>query len=73
MKKYIPLTNNMFEYIRNRITVGAEVNDIISEVMKRYSPELTYYRCDDDMVREFVTQLVHFAYYVQNNELYLRP
>ena len=43
MLKNIFLMNNIFEYVRNRTAVEAPVNDIVDEVLVRFSPEILYH------------------------------
>lgn len=72
LKKYIPVLNNIFEYIRNRTTVKIDVETIADEVIKRFSPEILYPDVNNECLRDIVLTLCKYAYFMYHNEAYDR-
>jgi hypothetical protein len=73
LKKYIPLMNNIFEYVRNRTVVDAPVNDIVDEVLLRFSPEILFHEVSNEGLRDIIMTLAKYAYFLHHNEAYDRP
>ena len=73
LKKYIPLMNNIFEYVRNRTVVDAPVNDIVDEVLVRFTPEILYHVISNESLRDIIMTLAQYANFLHHNEAYDRP
>ena len=69
MKKYLPLLNNIFEYVRNRTTVGVCPETITEEVIERFSPEILFLENSNEGVKDIVSVLCKYAYFLYNNEV----
>ena len=73
LKKYLPVLNNIFEYIRNRTTVAAPLDDIVDEVISRFSPEILYPEVSNEGLRDIIITLAKYAYFSHHNKAYDRP
>jgi len=73
LKKYLPVLNNMFEYIRNRTSVGTDISIICDEVMSKYSPEILFPENSSEGLRDTIMVLCKYAYFLHNNTTYDRP
>jgi hypothetical protein len=67
--KYKPILNDMFEFIRNKTTADYSAESIAAEVMKKFKTEIAYYKCEQEMICEFVNQLCEFARFMYTNKL----
>ena len=67
--KYKNMIYDLYEYIRNRTVAGFSAESITDEVMKRYKPAIRFYKCDYDMVYEFILSLAEFARFMYTNQL----
>ena len=73
LKKYKLLLNNIYEYIRNRTTVEADISIICDEVMERYSPEIIFHENSSEGLRDIIMILCKYAYFLHHNTTYDTP
>lgn len=65
--------NNIFEYVRNRTVVEAPLSDIVEEVIERYSPEILFPEVSNEDLKDILTMLAKYAYFLYHNKAYDRP
>ena len=68
-KKYNPVIDDMFEFIRNKTTADFSIESIVEQVLDRYPSQVAYYKCDKDMIRVFITHLCEYARFMYTNKL----
>lgn len=73
LKKYLIQLNNVFEYIRNRTSVGADISIICDEVIDRFSPEIIFSENSSEGLRDIVMVLCKYAYFLYHNTTYDTP
>ena len=73
LKKYLPVLNNIYEYIRNRIVANAPVESVAIEVAERFSPEILFPNASNEDLADIILMLVKYAYFMHSNEPYDKP
>lgn len=68
--KYRFVKRHVFEYISNRIQAEIKPAVVAREVAQRFQPELAFYKCEPDMLYEFLCWLAEEAYYHINRHAY---
>jgi|LSQX01.2.fsa_nt_gb hypothetical protein len=68
LAKHKPIMNTIYEHIRKNITIGKkDVDQIATDVIERYSPEIIYPHVDNETLHNFIRSLVCYAYYLYHN------
>lgn len=63
LKKYLPTMVNIFEYTRNRIIANIPVENIVTEIEERFSPEILLWNVNNEMLHDFITLIVENSHY----------
>lgn len=64
--KYRFVKKHIFEYINNRLQAGIRPEVIAKEIMARFPAEVAFFKCDADMIDEFLCWLCEEAYFYIN-------
>lgn len=70
LKKYRFVKKHIFEYIHNRIQAGIAPAVIAREVEAKFPAEVAFFKCDPDMLLEFLTWMAEEAYWYVNRHFY---
>lgn len=70
IEKYKTVKQDIFEYIHNRTKAGVSPETIVVEVENRFPAFIAFFKCEPDMLAEFMQWLAEQAYYHVNRTYY---
>jgi len=70
IEKYKTVKQDVFEYVRNRVKLGIKPGNIAAEVEHRFPTFIAFFKCDPEMINEFIQWLIEQAYYYEHNAFY---
>lgn len=68
--KFVYHFDDIKVYIMNAVFAGVSRDQTALEVMNKFAPDTCFYKCEPDMIFEFICQIYEMAYMVIENKLY---